>query len=104
MSEAKTFFDRNLQVLRPVRDEDGNLLGHERVDLYGGWHFLDDHYYGHSGSGPTVSTYNAPSLPKMMAGGKNLPDKLVNLVLDWAGVDQAATPSRILSDDTPDAF
>lgn len=102
-SGERTFFDRNLQVLRPVRDADGNTIGHERVDLFGGWHFNDDHYYGHNASGSKVSTYAIPSFPAMMAGGKKLSGYLLKLYLDWANIGHDdAMPARVRSADVPD--
>jgi hypothetical protein len=70
-----TLFNRNLQVLRPVRHTMKNgkvFVGQEWVDIFGGFHFLDEHYSGYSGSGTTVSTNSLPTLNTLGLGGQEL--------------------------------
>ena len=83
---ANALFDHNLQVLRPVLDKRGEHAGWERVDMYGGFHFFDEHFAGFSGAGTKVATYSPSALPAMMAGGMRLEGRMLEEVLRWSGV------------------
>ena len=105
-SDRPTLFDRNLQVLRPVLREDGSIRGYERVDMFGGWHFLDTHVYGFHASGTNSKSYQVPALPAMMAGGKEVVGTMLKELLGWGGISRDimdAVPTYI-DPDTEDDF
>jgi hypothetical protein len=98
-----TLFNRNLQVLVPIKYTEsggyGDIEGKQWVDLYGGFHFLDEHYSGYAGSGTTVKTNSMPTVNTLMAGGMRLTDAEIKRYLIWgsmANVDDEAMPNRII--------
>lgn len=65
-----TLFNANLQMLRPVAytDIDGNpVTRQEWCDVFGGFHFLDEHFTGATNSGTTVDTRGIPTTHTLLS-------------------------------------
>jgi hypothetical protein len=104
--EKGTLFNTDLQVLVPYvyTDRDGNeVKGEHWVDLYGGFHFLDEHYTGYSGAGSSVAVDSIPTINTLLAGGKKLSPADIDHYLDWGKIGPAnrhASPNWMLPDTT----
>jgi hypothetical protein len=99
-AEQGTLFNTDLQVLVPFTKPDGTT-GEQWVDLYGGFHFLDEHYTGHSGAGSSVAVDSIPTINTLMAGGKKLSPADIDHYLDWGKIGPAnrhASPNWMLPD------
>jgi hypothetical protein len=111
--KPNTLFNANLQVYVPASHTmKTSVLGRKRgdtvtvgewVDLYGGFHFLDEHYDGHSNSGSTVKSDGIPGLNTLMAGGKELSSKQLKAYFGWGNIGHAGNwsvaPSGMISPD-----
>ena len=85
-----TLFDRELRVWVPMYDESGNEIGYELCEVFGGFHFNDEHWHGHSASGSSIATYSTASLNAAIAGGKKPIGKMLHGFLTRGNV----TPER----------
>lgn len=105
-----TLFNSNLQVymehkhtLTTGKRKGETIKVGEWVDLFGGFHFLDEHYAGHSNAGSSVKTDGIPGLNTLMAGGKELNAKQLKAYFGWGNLGQigswSSTPNKMTSPD-----
>jgi predicted NAD-dependent protein-ADP-ribosyltransferase YbiA (DUF1768 family) len=83
---GNTLFNEELQVRIPYSftDADGNLVeGSEWANLYGGFHFFDEHFSGYSAAGTQVSPWGIASENSQMAGRRRLSAKQLEDYLQW---------------------
>ena len=99
-----TLFNSNLQVQVPIdyTTETGeHIVGKQWVDVFGGFHFLDEHYSGYSAAGATVSTNNLPTLNTLGLGGVPLSAIDTDRYLTWGDigpVSRSASPNWMMSE------
>jgi hypothetical protein len=105
-----TLFNSDLKLLVPVTytDIDGKKVTVKQwLDVYGGFHFFDEHYTGHSNSGATVKTYG-PSTVNTLSASRPMSIDEINMLRGWSkmAVPQADTYHPIigLADSDEDAF
>ena len=83
-----------------IEDFQGYESGNMEIDLYGGFHYLDEHFTGYSGAGTTSQANGLPTMNTLMSGGYQLSDRDIDLYLDWsntgARTDPYATPYMFL--------
>lgn len=95
-----TLFNNNLQVLVPVRyrDENGRLVTKKTwVDMFGGFHFFDEHFTGASNSGARVNTNGLPAEWARLPG-RDLSRGTVTAYRMWfGGIDPNAFPNHAVT-------
>jgi hypothetical protein len=88
--EQNTLFNKDLQVLMSFdyTDADGHTVtGKHWVDIFGGPHFLDEHFSGYSGSGTTVTPDSLAVMDTAGYGGRKLGQVTARLHAGWSGLD-----------------
>jgi hypothetical protein len=96
-----TLFNRDLQLLVPSNYVDAHgepRSGRQWVDVYGGFHFLDDHYSGRRYSGSKTRTNSLPTFNTLAYGGKELAGSLLRRYIGWASMDDVLReniPNRV---------
>lgn len=106
-----TLFNGDLQVLVPLEYKDPETgedhIGEQWVDLYGGFHFLDEHFSGNSASGATVSTRSIPTINTLIPGGREMSSSDIVAYLHWAGIgdtERAWAAGWMLPEDSEEAI